>query len=175
MQYPVSNAGYTGDVLGLIAHRSAIGASVLSIIIILSMPTRDPFLPKEGIGRVGATSSDSLRSPEDDLNLWQFLTVSWMSPLISVGRKRRINEDDVWLLGFEFQHRRLHEKFRQLRGSVLRRLLRANGIDIFILSCISLVQMVCSKSSFSVIKVQVLIDHRLFEPAPLAATSESPI
>jgi hypothetical protein len=111
------------------------------------MPVRDPSLPQEGIGRVGETPSDNLRSPEDDLNLWQFLTVSWMSPLISVGRKRRINEDDIWLLGFEFQHRRLHDKFRQLRGSVLRRLLRANGIDIFILSSISLIQMACSKCS----------------------------
>lgn len=149
VQYPVFNAGNTSDLLGNLALESVIGAAVVSVIIILSMPTREPSLPKEGIGKVGETSSDNLRSPEDDLNLWQFLTVSWMSPLISVGRKRRINEDDVWLLGFEFQHRRLHEKFRQLRGSVLRRLLRANGIDLFILSTISLIQMAASAYTYT--------------------------
>lgn len=139
------------------------------------MPIRDPSLPKEGIGRVGETSSDNLRSPEDDLNLWQFLTVSWMSPLISVGRKRRINEDDVWLLGFEFQHRRLHEKFRHLRGSVLRRLLRANGIDIFILSTISLLQMAASEYFAFATKARTLIYCRLFFAAPPATTLESPV
>ncbi|KAE8552103.1 hypothetical protein EYB25_005997 [Talaromyces marneffei] len=146
-QYSISGVGSIDHLLSRIAHESVIGASVGSITIILSMPAREPSLPKDGIGKVGETPSDTLRSPEDDLSLWQFLTVSWMSPLISVGRKRKINEDDVWLLGFEFQHRRLHENFRQLRGSVLRRLLRANGIDLFILSCISLVQMAFNFSS----------------------------
>lgn len=139
------------------------------------MPAREPSLPKDGIGKVGETPSDTLRSPEDDLSLWQFLTVSWMSPLISVGRKRKINEDDVWLLGFEFQHRRLHENFRQLRGSVLRRLLRANGIDLFILSCISLVQMAFSEYTSSSIEAQMLIDHRLFVTASSATIPESSV
>ncbi|EED14796.1 ABC bile acid transporter, putative [Talaromyces stipitatus ATCC 10500] len=147
VQYPVFSAGNMAHVVGQIAHDAVIAAAAVSIIIILSMPARDPSLPKEGISKVGETPSDNLRSPEDDLCLWHFLTVSWMSPLISVGRKRRINEDDVWLLGFEFQHRRLHEKFRQLRGSVLRRLLRANGIDIVIICSISLVQMACNFST----------------------------
>ena len=62
---------------------------------------------------------------------------------MAIGKKRQLDEDDVWYLGFEFQHKRLHEKFRQLQGSVLSRLLQANGIDIFIISAISIVQMIC--------------------------------
>jgi hypothetical protein len=66
-----------------------------------------------------------------------------MAPLISIGRRRQIHETDVWFLGFEFQHQRLHEKFRQLKGSVLGRLLRANGIDVFITGTIALVKLIC--------------------------------
>lgn len=144
VQFSVASATET-DALNKIAHSTVIGVGVISALVILDMPTRNPFLSKDGIGEVGETPSDTLRSPEDNLRLWQFLTVSWMSPLISIGRKRRINEDDVWSLGFEFQHRGLHEKFRQLQGSVLGRLMQANGIDIFIISTISLVQIVCSE------------------------------
>lgn len=150
VEKPVFSAAAKLTVVGYFARNAIVFAASLSIMIVLSMPIRDPFLSKAGISTVGKTPTDSLRSPEDDLCLWQFLTVSWMSPLISVGRKRRINEDDVWSLGFEFQHQRLHEKFRQLRGSVLKRLLQANGIDIFIVCTISLVQMVCSMFAFDV-------------------------
>lgn len=79
------------------------------------------------------------------MRLWQFLTVTWMAPLISIGRKRQLHEDDVWFLGFEFQHRRLHDKFRRLRGSAISRLLQANGIDIFTITVIAIVQMLCGK------------------------------
>lgn len=53
--------------------------------------------------------------------------------MLRIGKKRQLSEEDVWLLGYAFQHTRLHQLFRKLRGSVVRRLLRANGIDIFII------------------------------------------
>lgn len=115
-------------------------------MIILFMPLRAPALPCLDIAAVGQQPSSDFRSPEDNLRLWQFLSVSWMAPLISIGRKRQLNEDDVWSLGFEFQHQRLHEKFRRLRGSVISRLLQANGIDIFIISVFAIVQMFCGTS-----------------------------
>lgn len=69
-----------------------------------------------------------------------------MAPLISIGRKRQLQEEDVWFLGFEFQHRKLHEKFRRLKGSVVGRLLQANGIDVLIITTIAIVQMLCGRS-----------------------------
>ncbi|KAJ5174294.1 uncharacterized protein N7482_000171 [Penicillium canariense] len=99
------------------------------------------------ISAVGQPPCSDFRSPEDNLRLWQFLTVSWMAPLISLGRKRQLNEQDVWQLGFEFQHSRLHEKFRRIRGSVLRRVLKANGLDVLIISGIATVQMFCDFST----------------------------
>ncbi|RDW74392.1 putative ABC bile acid transporter [Aspergillus mulundensis] len=111
------------------------------------MPLRPASLPCIDISGVGQKPSSEFRSPEDNLRLWQFLTVSWMAPLMAVGKMRQLDEGDVWFLGFEFQHKRLHEKFRQLRGSVIGRLLKANGIDILIISTISIVQMMCEFST----------------------------
>lgn len=124
-------------------HQCTVAVAVAACLIILIMPLRDSLLPSDGISPVGRVPSEDERSPEDELLLWQFLTVSWMAPLISVGRKRTIDESDIWSLGFDFQHQRLHEKFRQLKGSVLGRLLQANGIDVVIISTIALVQLLC--------------------------------
>lgn len=119
-------------------------AAVVSIALVLSMPLRDPQLAQDGISPPFGNPINTLRSPEDNLTLWQFLSVSWMSPLMSVGSKRQLNSEDVWSLGFEFQHRLLHEKFRELGGSVVRRLLSANGVDLLILSALGIVEAVSS-------------------------------
>ncbi|KAL9010787.1 MAG: hypothetical protein Q9173_004315, partial [Seirophora scorigena] len=115
-------------------------AALLSIFFILCMPLRDPDLPIDGIGPAFEKPDHRLRSPEDNLTLWQFMSVSWMSSLISVGSERQLNSEDVWELSFEFQHRLLHEKFRELSGSVVRRLLAANGIDLLILLVLGIVE-----------------------------------
>ncbi|KAJ5549504.1 hypothetical protein N7513_006738 [Penicillium frequentans] len=125
---------------------SAIAALAASSTILL-MPFREDLSPGSGISAVGEAPSSMLRSPEDNLRLWQFLTVSWMAPLISLGRKRQLNEPDVWFLGFEFQHKRLHEKFRRMRGSVLARVLKANSLDVLIISAVATVQLVCQFST----------------------------
>ncbi|CAG8927949.1 unnamed protein product [Penicillium salamii] len=131
----------------VVARYIAAAASAAASTAILLMPFRETSLPSVDISAVGQQPSSDFRTPEDNLRLWQFLTVSWMAPLISTGCNRQLNEDDVWLLGFDFQHSRLHEKFRRLRGSVLGRLLRANGIDVFIISTISIVQLLCDFST----------------------------
>lgn len=97
------------------------------IALTLRTPLRTPDLPCDGISPVGEEPTDRLRSPEDNLTIWQFMTVSWMSSLISVGSSRTLNEEDVWSLGLEFQHKLLNEQFRQMTGSVTRRILAANG------------------------------------------------
>lgn len=123
------------------ARYFAAAAALGGCVTILMMPFRRPSLPIFDISAVGQSPSSECRSPEDNLRLWQFLTVSWMSPLISIGRKRQLHEPDVWSLPFEFQHRQLQEKFRRIRGSVLARVLKANGLDVLIISAIATVQM----------------------------------
>ncbi|KAL8672006.1 MAG: hypothetical protein Q9168_003511 [Polycauliona sp. 1 TL-2023] len=104
------------------------------------MPLRDPRLTSNEISQAYEKPDRQRRSPEDNLTLWQFMSVSWMSSLIAVGSKRQLNDEDVWKLSFEFQHRILHDKFRQLAGSVVRRLLVANGLDLVILLCLGILE-----------------------------------
>jgi len=72
------------------------------------------------------------------------MTISWMKPLISLGNARQLNDEDVWLLSYEFQHRILHDRFRELKGSVLRRLVEANGLDLIIISVLSIIELFAS-------------------------------
>jgi ABC-type multidrug transport system fused ATPase/permease subunit len=145
----ISLASSLGDTpkFKTISRYVAAVATLGACFTVLLMPFRKHSLPIFDISSVGQAPSSDFRSPEDNLRLWQFLTVSWMAPLISLGRRRQLNEPDVWLLGYEFQHRRLHEKFRRIRGAVLARLLKANGLDILIISAIATVQMFCEFST----------------------------
>ncbi|KAF7503016.1 hypothetical protein GJ744_004723 [Endocarpon pusillum] len=121
--------------------------ALLAIAIILHMPMRDSDLPDDQISQVFEAPDPRLRSPEDNLTLWQFMTISWMEPLISLGAKRQLNDQDVWQLGYEFQHKRLHDKFRELRGTVLRRVLEANKIDLVLVSFLGLVELLADYST----------------------------
>lgn len=119
--------------------------SVGAIFIILMMPMRDPSFSSRDISPAFSPPTSELRTPEDNVTLWQWMTVSWMAPLISLGNARQLNDDDVWFLGYEFQHRKLHDRFRELQGSVLKRLLEANGIDLFIISILATIEQFASK------------------------------
>jgi hypothetical protein len=109
------------------------------------MPMRDPNLESTGISKAGTHPNHFLRSPEDDINLWQWMSVSWMGPLISMGSKKKLDDKDVWFLPYEFQHTRLHILFRDLQGSVLIRLLKANGLDLIITTFLGILESAASK------------------------------
>ena len=117
---------------------------VSTVAVMLCMPLRDPGLPNDDISPPFGNPKSQHRSPEDNLNLFQFMTVSWMSPLISLGSSRQLNDEDVWSLAFEFQHGTLHERFRQLKGSVVRRLITANGLDLVIISSLAVLESLAS-------------------------------
>lgn len=144
-----------------------IGISVISIATVVNLPLRNPSLPRDEISRPFAEPKPNLRSPEDNLTLWQWMTVSWMSSLIAVGKKRQLNEDDVWLLGYEFQHRHLHDSFRELHGTVVRRLIRANWIDLALLTILAILELVANYSA-PVLLQQLLraMNNLRFEKAP---------
>lgn len=115
-----------------------------AVVFILCMPLRNPDLSKDPISPPFGHPTSKLRSPEDNLTLWQFMTVSWMAPLISLGSARQLNDEDVWSLAFEFQHRILHDSFRGLKGSVVRRLITANGLDLVIISSLAVLESLAS-------------------------------
>lgn len=119
-------------------------AAFSGILVILNMPLRDPAMSSKGISAVYTTSTGELRTPEDNITPLQFMTVSWMAPLIKKGTAKNINEEDVWDLGYEFKHERLHSAFRVLQGTVFRRLLQANGMDVVRTTILALIQLAAS-------------------------------
>lgn len=110
----------------------------------LNMPLRDPSLPDDDISRPFTPPTVELRSPEDALTPWQYMTVSWMGPLVRKGALSRLEETDVWSLAYEFKHARLHEAFKALHGSVTMKVLRANGFDILGTVTLALVELTSS-------------------------------
>ena len=70
-------------------------AAILGIITILNMPLRDPALPREDICPAFDTPTVQLRTPEDNLTPWQYMTVSWMEPLIKKGVTRQMEDEDI--------------------------------------------------------------------------------
>lgn len=100
----------------------------------------------EDISPVYGPPTVKLRTPEDNLTPFQFMTVSWMGPLIKKGMTRKMEDEDVWDLGWEFKHARLHETFRKLEGSVTRRIFVANGMDALRTTSLNLLRLCASES-----------------------------
>lgn len=120
--------------------------SVLGVLITIDMPMRDPSWSRFNISKPFSEPSSNYRSPEDNLSFRQWMTASWVSPILGLARERQLDEKDVWQLPYEFQHEFLHHAFRQLKGSVLRRLLVANWVDLAILSVLEMVELVTKYS-----------------------------
>ncbi|KAJ4300126.1 hypothetical protein N0V88_002795 [Collariella sp. IMI 366227] len=107
----------------------------------VNMPMRDPSWDSTSIGKPFTAPSSKARTPEDIVTLWQWMTVSWMMPLIKTGCQRQLQDEDVWFLGYEFQHSRLHMLFREVTGTVFVRLLKANGLDLIITTVLGVLEM----------------------------------
>lgn len=126
----------------LVSVQIALGT--IASLVILNMPLRDPQMPRDVISPLWSKPTFEFRSPEDDLTLWQFLSVSWMAPLIALGKERQLNDEDIWFLPYVFQHSILHDAFRETEGSVLGRLIRANIIDIVLLGLFGVIDLVAN-------------------------------
>jgi ABC-type multidrug transport system fused ATPase/permease subunit len=140
---------FSDDVFGrnAILTLSSTGLAIITLATIVSMPLRDPALTRAEISRPSTSPTTALRSPEDNITLFQWMTVSWLAPLIKIGNKRQLHDEDVWMLGYEFQHRHLHDAFRQLQGSLVRRLLAANWIDLVILTLLAVLELITNYSA----------------------------
>lgn len=130
-----------------ILHIAGIAIALGGIGVILSMPLRDPDLPSAGIAGSDDGATVELRSPEDKLSLWGFMTISWLAPLLRKGYQKQLDDHDVWLLPYEFQHSRLHMFFRDLPGSLVKRLVLANGLDLMIITVLAVVDCAANLSS----------------------------
>ena len=122
----------------------AIFTSLGAIILIMNQPINASTPEIDQVSKPFTTPTKDLRSPEDLITPWQYMSISWMSPLIKMGSKRQLNDEDVWALAKEFEHQGLHDRFRELKGSVIRRLLQANGLDLVILTVLEFIDLLGS-------------------------------
>ncbi|KAG9074965.1 hypothetical protein FRC06_010351, partial [Ceratobasidium sp. 370] len=84
-------------------------------------------------GKPEVDAEGRLPALEDFCTLLEWVTFSWVSPLISIGATKALEEKDVWQLSREMRTRVLMRQFLQLkRSSLLRRLLAANARDMFL-------------------------------------------
>ncbi|KAL2189974.1 P-loop containing nucleoside triphosphate hydrolase protein [Thermothelomyces heterothallicus CBS 203.75] len=155
--------------LRTLAWIAGVGLPLASVVVMLNMPLRDPLLDSTGIGKPFAEPTAAVRSPEDIITLWQWMTVSWMGPLIKIGYQRQLEEEDIWSLPYEYQHSRLHILFRELPGTVLARLLKANGLDLVITTALGILQTFL-ESAEPVLLKQLLAALTATEPNVRAAT-----
>lgn len=123
--------------------------ALLGIITILNMPFRDPTMPNDDISAIYTAPTVNLRTPEDNLTPWQYMTVAWMAPMVQEGYRRQLDDEDVWDLPWEFKHARLHRTFRELPGSVTRRVFSANGMDLIRTTTMSFIRLGSSKFKIS--------------------------
>jgi hypothetical protein len=141
VELSIMTNGATKGKLYFFCHGVVAVASCASIFVIVTMPFTPNNVSSDKVSGVGSIPSHQHRSPEDNLTLWQFLTVSWLAPMLALGPKRALKDEDVWTLAYQFQHKRLYEQFRKLKGSVLSRILRANIIDLFMVSLIGILRL----------------------------------
>ncbi|KAF4463395.1 bile acid transporter [Fusarium albosuccineum] len=121
--------------------------SFLAILVIGNMPLRHPSWGASDIGTSYIEPSNHVRSPEDNLTLFQFWTMSWVSPLARIARRRELAVGDVWQLPHDFQHFRLYMAFRTLKGKLLPCLIEANGLDLFIATLLGILERVSEVSN----------------------------
>ncbi|KAF8345519.1 multidrug resistance-associated ABC transporter [Amanita rubescens] len=96
-------------------------------IIILSIPFA---IPSEQASEQLDASADTA-TPEDYITLCEWITFSWVYPLIKKGRSTTLQEDDVWNLSPTVQSRPVFLRFCEIRRStLLRKLWAVNSLDV---------------------------------------------
>ncbi|CAE6470415.1 unnamed protein product, partial [Rhizoctonia solani] len=122
---------YEGSVAGVPSgdHAGRIIDAFLTlggITIILNMPL-------ESFGEPTVDAEGRLPPLEDHCTLLQWMTFSWVSPLVALGSRQPLGEKDMWQLSRFMRTRVLMKQFSQLkRSSLLRAILVANGRDMFL-------------------------------------------
>ncbi|TFK37278.1 multidrug resistance-associated ABC transporter [Crucibulum laeve] len=111
-------------IIAISANLLLIGALLLVVLNIpLAIPSSS--VKKDDIGKAV--------SLEDYTPLWKWITFAWIRPLVQLGRKTTLNEEDVPNLSPTMRSRPVFMKFESIhRPTLLRKLWAANSQDIFV-------------------------------------------
>ncbi|QRW04429.1 ABC transporter [Ceratobasidium sp. AG-Ba] len=145
------------------------GLSFLGLVVIFMMPLNV-------LGKFYNDEDGNAPSLEDQCTLWDWVSFTWVSPLISIGVQRPLEEKDVWQLSQTMQTRVLMKKFCEMKqSSLLRRLAVANAKDLFLDAVLSVVVTFTNYSApFFLALTLRAIDSKPANPAPEALQMTSP-
>ncbi|KAJ7459165.1 P-loop containing nucleoside triphosphate hydrolase protein [Mycena galericulata] len=81
--------------------------------------------------------SVALSCPEDNVNMWEWATFSFVEPIFDLANKGTLNDSDVWSLSPYFKHKNLFNKCLEYRArhpthSLIRFLLVSNSLDLIL-------------------------------------------
>ncbi|EJD42577.1 P-loop containing nucleoside triphosphate hydrolase protein [Auricularia subglabra TFB-10046 SS5] len=98
---------------------------LIALAILLSMPVRET-------DKLPVKNAEGLNPALDDWStLGQWMTFSWLDPLIAQGKKMPLEEADVWQLARNLRSRVILRKFELVKGaSLMIRLFKANARDL---------------------------------------------
>ncbi|KAJ8589109.1 P-loop containing nucleoside triphosphate hydrolase protein [Rhizopogon salebrosus TDB-379] len=121
-------------------------ANLLAVLLVLAVVGNMPFeLPSNYVKKEDIYVK---YSPEEYVTMWEWITFSWVYPLITRGSNMTMNEDDVWALSLNQQSRPVFIRFSNiLRSSLLRRLWAANSLDLILDFCLTFVSVVFNYAS----------------------------
>ncbi|KAG1750553.1 uncharacterized protein EDB91DRAFT_1108133 [Suillus paluster] len=137
-------------------------SNLVAILVVITTVGNMPFeLPSN---RIKKEDIYVKYSPEDYATMWEWITFSWVYPLIRRGSNMTMNEDDVWDLSPTQQSRPVFIKFSAIiRSSLLRRLWAANSMDLIMDFCLTYVSVTFTYASPFFLK---LILDAIEEPTP---------
>ncbi|KAJ7679731.1 multidrug resistance-associated ABC transporter [Mycena rosella] len=114
-----------------------VGAALVVLLSVLQMPLNVPGT-RTDVVQIGLTVS-----PEDYTPLWQWISFSWIYPLIKKGTNTTLSDKDVWQLSPNLQSRPVFIKFSSLQmPTLIQKLWAANSLDIsldFIFTIVSVI------------------------------------
>ncbi|KAJ7208590.1 hypothetical protein GGX14DRAFT_551298 [Mycena pura] len=125
-EYYVDRVPLPGDIV--VAGMVLNVASTLAVLLaVLQMPLDVPS-SRTDVAQIGVTLS-----PENYTRLWQWMTFSWVYPLIKKGTYTTLADKDVYQLSPNLQSRPVFIKFSNLKmPSLIQRLWVANSLDIIL-------------------------------------------
>lgn len=90
-------------------------------------------MPLDGNGPMPAQQKGQPSAPPDDYaTLGSWVTFSWMNGLIKLGTQRDLDDKDIYQMAMSTRSSLLLRKVKTLKGTLLRRMLRANIHDAFL-------------------------------------------
>ncbi|CAO1637053.1 unnamed protein product [Jaminaea pallidilutea] len=119
---------------------------------------------------------DSRTAAEDHCTLWQWMTFSWLSPLITIAVQRTLEPNDIWQISKSCRSSLLLRKFKSVKASTLpRKILRANSHDILLDISLTLVSAVLSYASPFFLKriLEAIQNSSSPHPSPWATSKQT--